>query len=425
MDGKKILKRLPKGLVFMAVGFLPLVLTEFMNLDIEMFLVIASFLIGCSGGLIYILAGLGAAVSMCAFILCLLIFQDQGLGALIYFGIILCGGAAFGWYHRKKMIKAIQEDNPSLNREEAAKALDTLETALSDTIGLMEDYEAECYDKGSCHLCRRGQYYQLLCEENTVYFCFSGYGAEGPFALDDENLTGEQRLQQDTKSFKLHRSQIHSVVIRESIAKHPNGHKQLKLTFLTDEKEQIFYDVGLLEPIALERLLGGQFHLQVEGTEYTPVSESYKKRVEKVRSQNQKAPMTWLGTLSFLTCMWLLFYPRPLPLALGSNLLMAVLLFVWDWKKDTASSDAYYMLGGVLGLFDFLFASAAHKAGILLDPKLIAYFLPLPFIWLAVLGAVLFIRRKKGDTWKTHGLQALFCFFYVSAVLIWLMTVLQ
>lgn len=425
MDGKKILKRVPKGLLFAAAGFLPLILTEFLGLDIDMLIVIASFMLGFSGGLLYILSGIGAAIILCSFILCLFVFQDQGLGALVYFGVILCGGALFGWIHRKKMIKAIQKEDPSLDQEEAAKALDTIETVLSDTRGLMMEYEAECLSKGTCHLCRRGQYFQLLMEEDTIYFCFSGYTAEGPFVLDDENLTGEQRLLQDSKSFELKRSQIQAVTIRETIPRHPNGRKQLKLTFSTEAKEQVFFDTGLLEPMELERLLRGQFHLQVEGCDYTPVPASYKRQIEKARKQNQKAPMSLLGTLSFLTSMWLLFYPRPLSLVLGVNLLMAVLLFAWDWKKGTTSSDAYCTLGGVFALFDFIFASAAHKAGILFDPMLLSYFLPIPFMWLAMAGIVLLVRRKKQDSWKTHGLQALFCFFYVCAVLIWLMTMLQ
>lgn len=409
----------------MAAGFIPFLLTKFMNLNIDMLILIVSFLMGFSGGLLYILAGIGTAASVCAFILCLFIFQDRGLGALVYFSVILCGCVLFGWLHRRRMIKEIREQDPSLNEEEAAKTLDTLETTLSDTRGLMEEYEAKCIDKGTCHLCRRGQYYQLLWEEDIIYFCFSGLSAKAPFAMDDENLSGEQRLLQNNKNFQLKRSQIRSVTIRETIAKHPNGRKQLKLTFLTDGADQVFYDTGLLEPLELERLLRRQFHLQVEGTEYTPVSASHQRYVEKVKRQNQKPPVTLLGTLSFLTSMWLLFYPRPLALALGINLLMAVLLFAWDWKKGVTSSDAYYTLGGVFALFDFLFASAAYKAGILFDPSLLAYFLPIPFLWLLAVGMVLFIRRKKRDTLKSQGLQALFCFFYVCTVLIWFMTALQ
>ena len=416
MDLKKIAKRIPVGLLMVAVGLLLVFLTDYLDLDTDLLGLIGA-VIGPCCGLLYIVAGGPTALMMAGFFVCLFLFQE-GLGNLVFLAVLIGCGGLLGWWFRRRARLNLQKENPELTKEEAEALMDQADALMSDTQARMEEYEAACAASGACHLCTRGtgKFFRLFREGDFLYFIASGYQMETPFGGDDEAAPGEEQLSRDKKNRRIPLRELRSVTIRESMGRQNSGRKNLKLTFHTAAGDVVYYDVGLLEGRALERLLREGMGLLVEGPgEYSPVPEQL---LRQKAAPKKKVPSGPLDIAASLAPLWLLLYPEPMLLALGVNALLPPIIFLRDRKRDVDNSGAFVISGGVMALLMFFMVTTAGEAGLLLMPRFWLLLAPVLPVWLVLTAAVWLLRRGRGDGWRQRCAQAVYCFVYAGTLLL-------
>ena len=424
MDLKKIAKRIPVGLLMVAVGLLLVFLTDYLDLDTDLLGVMGAVLGPCCG-LLYILAGWPTALMMAGFFLCLFLFQE-GLGNLVFLAVLMGGGGLLGWGFRRRARLNLQKENPEMTKEEAEALLDQADALVSDTQARMEEYEAACAASGSCHLCTRktGKLFRLFREGEDLYLIASGYQMENPFGGDDETTPGEEQLGRDKKNQRIPLRDLRSVTIQEVWNRQGSGRKALKVTFHTAGGDKTYYDLGLLEGRDLERLLREGMGLLVEGPgEYSPIPE----KLLKLRAEAKppkKVPSGPLDLAASLAPLWLLLYPKPLALALAVNALLPPVIFIRDRKKDVDNSGPFLVSGSVMALLLFLLFTAAGEAGMLLMPRFWLLLAPILPAWLVLTAAVWLLRRGSGDGWKQRCAQTVYCLVYAGTLLLMALTLL-